>query len=102
MAKIPPSAQLTLPKGNKSGSSPAVAAALELGDPLGSGPFGCHSLRPHLYYFIFINFLDWCDLNHPKICAKTRDQDGPAGVPASSFAYLPWEAVMQLSLERSL
>eukprot|EP00622_Pseudochattonella_farcimen_P002261 FR737161.1.p2 GENE.FR737161.1~~FR737161.1.p2 ORF type:complete len:111 (-),score=26.11 FR737161.1:412-744(-) len=39
MAMITPSAQLPLTKGNKSGSSPAVAAALELTDPLGSGPW---------------------------------------------------------------
>lgn len=36
MTMITPSAQLTLTKGNKSWSSTAVAAALELVDPLES------------------------------------------------------------------
>eukprot|EP00622_Pseudochattonella_farcimen_P004370 FR739747.1.p1 GENE.FR739747.1~~FR739747.1.p1 ORF type:complete len:120 (-),score=34.00 FR739747.1:610-969(-) len=39
LAMFTPSAQLTLPKGNKSWSSTAVAAALELVDPLGFGPW---------------------------------------------------------------
>eukprot|EP00622_Pseudochattonella_farcimen_P000332 FR734797.1.p1 GENE.FR734797.1~~FR734797.1.p1 ORF type:complete len:118 (-),score=22.97 FR734797.1:196-549(-) len=51
MTMITPSAQLTLTKGNKSWSSTAVAAALELVDPLGSGPW--LSLTAPLFFFFF-------------------------------------------------
>eukprot|EP00622_Pseudochattonella_farcimen_P002573 FR737527.1.p3 GENE.FR737527.1~~FR737527.1.p3 ORF type:complete len:117 (-),score=23.44 FR737527.1:284-634(-) len=52
MTMITPSAQLTLTKGNKSWSSTAVAAALELVDPLALD-LGCHSLRPLFFFFFF-------------------------------------------------
>eukprot|EP00622_Pseudochattonella_farcimen_P008246 FR744442.1.p1 GENE.FR744442.1~~FR744442.1.p1 ORF type:complete len:119 (-),score=52.20 FR744442.1:384-740(-) len=55
MTMITPSAQLTLPKGNKSWSSTAVAAALELVDPLGSGPW--LSLTAAAFFFFFFFFL---------------------------------------------
>eukprot|EP00622_Pseudochattonella_farcimen_P000994 FR735591.1.p3 GENE.FR735591.1~~FR735591.1.p3 ORF type:complete len:107 (-),score=33.39 FR735591.1:482-802(-) len=55
---ITPSAQLTLTKGNKSGSSTAVAAALELVDPLGSGPLAVtHCGRFFFFFFFFFFFL---------------------------------------------
>eukprot|EP00622_Pseudochattonella_farcimen_P001244 FR735878.1.p1 GENE.FR735878.1~~FR735878.1.p1 ORF type:complete len:153 (-),score=39.00 FR735878.1:518-976(-) len=55
MAKVSPSGQFTFHKGNKSWSSTAGAAALELVDPLALG-LGCHSLRP-LFFFFFFFFL---------------------------------------------
>eukprot|EP00622_Pseudochattonella_farcimen_P001714 FR736481.1.p1 GENE.FR736481.1~~FR736481.1.p1 ORF type:complete len:188 (-),score=28.42 FR736481.1:182-745(-) len=55
---ITPSAQLTLTKGNKSWSSTAVAAALELVDPLALD-LGCHSLRPLFFFFFFFFFFFW-------------------------------------------
>eukprot|EP00622_Pseudochattonella_farcimen_P005400 FR741007.1.p2 GENE.FR741007.1~~FR741007.1.p2 ORF type:complete len:115 (-),score=27.96 FR741007.1:507-851(-) len=55
MPMITPSAQFTLNKGNKSGSSPAGAAALELVDPLALD-LGCHSLRPLFFFFFFFFF----------------------------------------------
>eukprot|EP00622_Pseudochattonella_farcimen_P005003 FR740531.1.p1 GENE.FR740531.1~~FR740531.1.p1 ORF type:complete len:177 (-),score=27.06 FR740531.1:131-661(-) len=54
MAMITPSAQLTLTKGNKSWSSTAGAAALELVDPLGSGPW--LSLTAAAFFFFFFFF----------------------------------------------
>eukprot|EP00622_Pseudochattonella_farcimen_P000887 FR735469.1.p4 GENE.FR735469.1~~FR735469.1.p4 ORF type:complete len:115 (-),score=22.18 FR735469.1:444-788(-) len=54
MTMITPSAQLTLTKGNKSWSSTAVAAALELVDPLGSGPW--LSLTAAAFFFFFFFF----------------------------------------------
>eukprot|EP00622_Pseudochattonella_farcimen_P008195 FR744381.1.p2 GENE.FR744381.1~~FR744381.1.p2 ORF type:complete len:129 (-),score=12.01 FR744381.1:389-775(-) len=49
--RIAPSAQLTLTKGTKSWSSAAVAAALELVDPLASGPW--LSLTAAAFFFFF-------------------------------------------------
>eukprot|EP00622_Pseudochattonella_farcimen_P005348 FR740940.1.p4 GENE.FR740940.1~~FR740940.1.p4 ORF type:complete len:125 (-),score=40.08 FR740940.1:536-910(-) len=51
---FPQAAQLPLIKGNKSGSSTAGAPALELGDPLGSGP-GL-SLTAAAFFFFFFFF----------------------------------------------
>eukprot|EP00622_Pseudochattonella_farcimen_P000955 FR735547.1.p1 GENE.FR735547.1~~FR735547.1.p1 ORF type:complete len:112 (-),score=30.07 FR735547.1:631-966(-) len=54
MTLVSPSAQLTLPKGDKSGRSTAVAAVLELVDPLGSGPW--LSLTAAAFFFFFFFF----------------------------------------------
>eukprot|EP00622_Pseudochattonella_farcimen_P005437 FR741054.1.p4 GENE.FR741054.1~~FR741054.1.p4 ORF type:complete len:100 (-),score=32.01 FR741054.1:481-780(-) len=58
MTMIPPSAQLTLTKGNKSWSSTAVAAALELVDPLGSGPWLSLTAAAFFFFFFFFKGLD--------------------------------------------
>eukprot|EP00622_Pseudochattonella_farcimen_P006112 FR741868.1.p1 GENE.FR741868.1~~FR741868.1.p1 ORF type:complete len:269 (-),score=71.83 FR741868.1:319-1125(-) len=57
MTKIRPSAQLTLSKGNKSWSSTAVAAALELVIPLGSGPWLSLTAAAFFFFFFFFLFL---------------------------------------------
>eukprot|EP00622_Pseudochattonella_farcimen_P005511 FR741140.1.p2 GENE.FR741140.1~~FR741140.1.p2 ORF type:complete len:109 (-),score=34.23 FR741140.1:393-719(-) len=93
MTMITPSAQLTLTKGNKSWSSTAVAAALELVDPLALD-LGCHSLRP-LFFFFFFFFLFFCGMH---LTIKTLRVETRAGVvlflplpsaPASLFLPLP-------------
>eukprot|EP00622_Pseudochattonella_farcimen_P004749 FR740208.1.p2 GENE.FR740208.1~~FR740208.1.p2 ORF type:complete len:127 (-),score=35.77 FR740208.1:372-752(-) len=56
MTMITPSAQLTLTKGNKSWSSTAVAAALELVDPLGSGPWLSLTAAAFFFFFFFFFF----------------------------------------------
>eukprot|EP00622_Pseudochattonella_farcimen_P004725 FR740174.1.p4 GENE.FR740174.1~~FR740174.1.p4 ORF type:complete len:104 (-),score=52.52 FR740174.1:353-664(-) len=57
MAKISPSAQLTLHKGNKSWSSPAVAAALELVDPWLWTLAVTHGGRLFFFFFFFFFFV---------------------------------------------
>eukprot|EP00622_Pseudochattonella_farcimen_P008026 FR744173.1.p3 GENE.FR744173.1~~FR744173.1.p3 ORF type:complete len:101 (-),score=20.93 FR744173.1:427-729(-) len=55
---IPPSAQLTLTKGNKSGSSPAEAAALELvGSPWLWTLAVTHCGRFFFFFFFFLFLL---------------------------------------------
>eukprot|EP00622_Pseudochattonella_farcimen_P001879 FR736687.1.p1 GENE.FR736687.1~~FR736687.1.p1 ORF type:complete len:138 (-),score=25.01 FR736687.1:291-704(-) len=56
MTMITPSAQLTLTKGNKSWSSTAVAAALELVDPLAWTLAVTHCGR--FFFFFFFFFFD--------------------------------------------
>eukprot|EP00622_Pseudochattonella_farcimen_P000896 FR735478.1.p3 GENE.FR735478.1~~FR735478.1.p3 ORF type:complete len:106 (-),score=64.61 FR735478.1:364-681(-) len=56
MTIISPSAQLTLRKGNKSWSSPAVGAALELVDPLGFGPWVSLTAAAFFFFFFFFFF----------------------------------------------
>eukprot|EP00622_Pseudochattonella_farcimen_P007213 FR743145.1.p2 GENE.FR743145.1~~FR743145.1.p2 ORF type:complete len:148 (-),score=19.96 FR743145.1:307-750(-) len=67
MPMITPSAQLTLTKGNKSWSSTAVAAALELVDPLGSGPWlstHCGRFFFFFFFFFFATILDYYSYYH--------------------------------------
>eukprot|EP00622_Pseudochattonella_farcimen_P001229 FR735860.1.p2 GENE.FR735860.1~~FR735860.1.p2 ORF type:complete len:150 (-),score=35.63 FR735860.1:354-803(-) len=56
MPMITPSAQFTLIKGNKSRSSTAVAAALELVDPLGFGPWLSLTAAAFLFFYFFFIF----------------------------------------------
>eukprot|EP00622_Pseudochattonella_farcimen_P002522 FR737460.1.p2 GENE.FR737460.1~~FR737460.1.p2 ORF type:complete len:131 (-),score=29.51 FR737460.1:284-676(-) len=63
MTMITPSAQLTLTKGNKSWSSTAVAAALELVDPLGSGPWRSLTAAA-FFFFLFFFFFFFALINY--------------------------------------
>eukprot|EP00622_Pseudochattonella_farcimen_P001893 FR736707.1.p2 GENE.FR736707.1~~FR736707.1.p2 ORF type:complete len:129 (-),score=22.01 FR736707.1:339-725(-) len=79
MTMITPSAQLTLTKGNKSWSSTAVAAALELVDPLGSGPW--LSLTAAAFFFFFFFFIKCSLFNPPFIGPSTETpHEGPRHV----------------------
>eukprot|EP00622_Pseudochattonella_farcimen_P000467 FR734967.1.p1 GENE.FR734967.1~~FR734967.1.p1 ORF type:complete len:199 (-),score=27.71 FR734967.1:233-829(-) len=56
MPMITPSAQLTLTKGNKSWSSTAGAAALELVDPLGFGPWLSLNAAAFIFFYFYFFF----------------------------------------------
>eukprot|EP00622_Pseudochattonella_farcimen_P001692 FR736456.1.p2 GENE.FR736456.1~~FR736456.1.p2 ORF type:complete len:104 (-),score=30.71 FR736456.1:598-909(-) len=62
MALISPSGQFTLPKGDKRWSFTAVAAVLELVDPLGSGPW--LSLTAAAFFFFFFFFFFFSGYHH--------------------------------------
>eukprot|EP00622_Pseudochattonella_farcimen_P005632 FR741281.1.p1 GENE.FR741281.1~~FR741281.1.p1 ORF type:complete len:202 (-),score=29.21 FR741281.1:214-819(-) len=70
MTRISPSAQLTLIKGTKSGSSTAVAAALELVDPLGSGPWLSLTAAAFFFFFFFLLSLFYQLHNEPARTLK--------------------------------
>eukprot|EP00622_Pseudochattonella_farcimen_P003386 FR738552.1.p1 GENE.FR738552.1~~FR738552.1.p1 ORF type:complete len:116 (-),score=29.62 FR738552.1:163-510(-) len=73
MTMITPSAQLTLTKGNKSWSSTAVAAALELVDPLGSGPWLSPCGRFFFFFFFFLKASSLVSTSH-KVRKHERGQ----------------------------
>eukprot|EP00622_Pseudochattonella_farcimen_P002603 FR737569.1.p1 GENE.FR737569.1~~FR737569.1.p1 ORF type:complete len:130 (-),score=13.88 FR737569.1:171-560(-) len=86
MAEIAPSAQLTLTKGNKSWSSTAEAAALEIVDPWLD--LGCHSQRPSVFIFFFLcpglSSTRWLSHNALEISNRGFVRGGPCGGPTGS------------------
>eukprot|EP00622_Pseudochattonella_farcimen_P005914 FR741625.1.p2 GENE.FR741625.1~~FR741625.1.p2 ORF type:complete len:166 (-),score=20.06 FR741625.1:257-754(-) len=102
---ITPSAQLTLIKGNKSWSSTAVAAALELVVLLA---LGCHSKFSILFmeevierFPVRIGYVveDICSFN--KNCEDGYDHDGWESAPAfDAFVWNPHKFSFSFSLPR--
>eukprot|EP00622_Pseudochattonella_farcimen_P000812 FR735380.1.p1 GENE.FR735380.1~~FR735380.1.p1 ORF type:complete len:104 (-),score=34.38 FR735380.1:222-533(-) len=99
MTMITPSAQLTLTKGNKSWSSTAVAAALELVDPLGLWTLAVtHCGRFFFFFFFFFchAIVATANIKIPRVLLVVVTRL-PATIPHPSTIRLPL-AVLEIVL----